>query len=80
MTVAETRKAEAPDAELDVRFGRARIFLLHETSTGNWRAVADQNAEPVRPQKTCALRMQMPLLPGNSAKRPVPFSPRGVRV
>jgi predicted Fe-Mo cluster-binding NifX family protein len=45
MIVAVTCKAEDPDAELDLRFGRARVFLLHDTSTGNWRAVANQHSE-----------------------------------
>jgi predicted Fe-Mo cluster-binding NifX family protein len=44
MKIAVTVREPHPDSEVDPRFGRAAYFLIHDTATGGWESVDnDQN-------------------------------------
>lgn len=36
MKIAITAQEGTPEAEVDSRFGRAPVFMLHDTETGDW--------------------------------------------
>ncbi len=38
MRIVVTAGGREPSAEIDPRFGRAAVFLLHDTETGSWEA------------------------------------------
>lgn len=42
MKIAFSTSGKTEDAPMDPRFGRAKMFLLHDTDTGNWEPVDNQ--------------------------------------
>lgn len=41
MKIVITAQGDSPDSPVDPRFGRARHFVLHDTETGEYAAVAN---------------------------------------
>ncbi|MCD6498700.1 MAG: NifB/NifX family molybdenum-iron cluster-binding protein [Deltaproteobacteria bacterium] len=42
MKIMITAQGQDPDARVDERFGRAEWFILHDTETDSWQAIANK--------------------------------------
>lgn len=44
MKIAVSARGETPESEVDPRFGRAACFMVFDTGSGAWQAVANESA------------------------------------